>query len=249
VSVAEQEIDRLFGLPLDEFTAARNELARRLKSEGEAEPAAAVQALSKPTVAAWTINQLARGDSKAVQALLAAGDALRTAQRRLLGGEDASSALRDASAREREAVAVLTRRAESVLKKAGRPATQAVVDRIARTLRAAALTDGGRRLLEAGRLTTELEPPGFEELAGVEPAQRRRRATRATAAAEQRREREQEARRKGDLREQARLLERAAREAEREVERAEAVAEEARRRAAKARAEADAAAEQAAERR
>jgi hypothetical protein len=35
------------------------------------------------------------------------------------------------------------------------------------TLRAASLTDEGRELLKRGRLTEELEPPGFEALAGV----------------------------------------------------------------------------------
>ena len=54
------EIDQLFALPLDEFTAARNELARRLKQDGDAEAAEGVRGLAKPTVAAWAVNQLAR---------------------------------------------------------------------------------------------------------------------------------------------------------------------------------------------
>ena len=35
------------------------------------------------------------------------------------------------------------------------------------TLRAASQTDEGRELLKRGRLTEELEPPGFEALAGL----------------------------------------------------------------------------------
>jgi hypothetical protein len=241
MSVPEPDIDRLFGLALDEFTGARNELARGLKSTGDADAAAAVQALPKPSVAAWTINQLARVDGKGVKALLAAGEALRTAQGRLLAGEDAAAELRDASTQEREAVTELTRRAEAVLRESGRTATQTTLDRIAATLRAAALTDDGRRLLEAGRLTGELEPPGFDELAGAGRPIRRRTTQRATA--DRRRRHEQDQQRKRELREQARLLEREAREAEHEADRAEAVAREARRRAEQARAQANTAAE------
>jgi hypothetical protein len=105
----EDETDRLFGLPLDEFTTARNGLARQLKRDGDAEGAAAVQALPKPTVAAWTVNQLARGDAAAVRTLLDAAEALRAAQNRLLGGEDASDALRQATIRERDGIARIDR--------------------------------------------------------------------------------------------------------------------------------------------
>jgi len=40
-------------------------------------------------------------------------------------------------------------------------------DRAIETLRAASLTEEGRELLKQGRLTEELEPPGFEALAGM----------------------------------------------------------------------------------
>lgn len=240
----EDEIDRLFGLPLDEFTNARNGLARRLKREGDAEGAAAVQGLPKPTVAAWTVNQLARGDAAAVWTLLDAAEALRAAQNRLLGGEDASDALRQATARERDGIRALTERAEAVLQDAGRPAPQAMLERVAATLRAAAVDDQGRRLLEAGRLTTELDPAGFGGLAGV-PATvaPRKPRTRKPPAADKRRERKEEQQRQQELRASARELDREARAAEREAERAETAAEKARARAEQARAEADAAAD------
>src|ERR687891_633946 len=50
----------LYGLPLDEFTPARNELAKRLRGEGDRETAERVKELAKPSVAAWTVNQIAR---------------------------------------------------------------------------------------------------------------------------------------------------------------------------------------------
>jgi hypothetical protein len=242
----DDDIDRLFGLPLDEFTKERNDLARQLKREGDAEGASAVQALAKPTVAAWTVNQLARRDAAAIETLLSAGETLRSVQGRLLAGEDASESLREATARERDAVRALTERAEAALTDTGRPASQAVLERVAATLRAAAADDEGRRLLEAGRLTAELEPTGFGGLVGasVQPEPRRARA-RKPSAAEKRREREEDLRRRQEIRQQLRELERAARAAEREAEKAEAAAEKARRRAEQARAEADAAAKEA----
>jgi hypothetical protein len=242
----EDEIDRLFGLPLDEFTKARNDLARQLKRDGDSKGAATVQELVKPTIAVWTVNQLARTERTAVGKLLDAGEALRAAQGRLLGGEDASDALREATVQERETIRGLTHGAEQLLASAGRTATQAVLERVAATLRAAAVSDEGRELLESGRLTTELEPAGFGGVAGAPAAGRRRpRAKRQPHTADRKRQREEEQQLRQELRRKVRELERAARDAEREAERAAATAEEARRRAERARAEADAAASQA----
>ena len=76
----EQEVDRLFELPLEEFIAARNELARLLKNEGNATAAEEVKQLSKPNVAAWTINQLSRQQKDAVRVLLEAAAKLRASE-------------------------------------------------------------------------------------------------------------------------------------------------------------------------
>jgi hypothetical protein len=249
MAIDDREFDRLFALPLDEFTSARNELAKRLKADKETEAADTIRALPKPTVPAWTINQLSRVDQDGIRALLEAGEALRAAQERLLGGGDAADALREATARERQAVERLSERARGVLVDAERPATAAVLDRVGTTLRAAAVTDEGRTLLETGRLTSELEPAGFDAFTSTEvPARPRRKPARGREEADERRQREQEERqRRTELREKARAAERAAREAERAAERAEKAAVDARRIAQQARAEADAAAAELAE--
>jgi hypothetical protein len=241
----EGELDRLFGLPLGDFTAARNGLVKRLKAEKATAAAEEIGALRKPTVPAWTINQLSRLDRAGIRVLLEAGNELRSAQRRLLGGADAGDASRQAALGERRAVERLTDRAERVLADAGRPATTAVLDRIRTTLRAAAVIEDGRRLLETGRFTAELEPPGFDAFGPVAThgAPRRRPARQGDELAERRQKREEERRRRKELRARARAAERSAREAEREAERAEAAAARARRIAEKARADADAAAE------
>jgi len=91
------DVDELFALPLDEFTAARNALAKRLKQDGDAEAAEQVRALPKPSVAVWTVNQLARREPDAIRSLLNVAARLRSAQERSLHGERTASGSRRAS--------------------------------------------------------------------------------------------------------------------------------------------------------
>src|SRR3954469_19921593 len=151
------EIDQLFALPLDEFTVARNALAKRLKQQGDADAAETVRALPKPSVATWAVNQLARRDPDAVRSLLNVAARLRSAQERSLRGERAADELRAAQTEERELVRKLTHGASDLLREAGRPATGVTLDRVSSTLRAAALGEPGRTLLREGRLTGEVE--------------------------------------------------------------------------------------------
>lgn len=233
-------LDRLFGVPLDEFTATRNELAGQLKEEGRAKEAAEVRALSKPSVPVWAINQLARVERSDVGELLEAGDALRRAQERVLREGGAADVLRDATARQRDALHRLTQGARRVLEDAGRPATAATLERVANTLQVASVDEEGRRLLAAGRLTGELEPGGFEALGAIAaaPGKRSSSSTRDELA-ERRRQRDERRERRRELQRQAQALAKAAREAERDADRAEAEAAKARRRAEALRADAD----------
>src|SRR5437762_12488096 len=75
----EDELDRLYALPLNEFTAARDEVAQRLRGEGERELADEVKRLRKPSVAVWLMNRLARERQVDVKRLLNAGEALAKA--------------------------------------------------------------------------------------------------------------------------------------------------------------------------
>lgn len=67
----------LYAVPLDAFTATRNARAKELKSGGDSEAARHVQALKKPTVAAWLVNQLVRSEPDQVGLLLDLGRELR----------------------------------------------------------------------------------------------------------------------------------------------------------------------------
>lgn len=76
----EPDLDRLYGLPPSEFTAARDQLVKRLRAEDRRELADQVRQLRKPPVAVWLVNRLARERQLDVQRLLEAGEALTTSQ-------------------------------------------------------------------------------------------------------------------------------------------------------------------------
>jgi len=50
----------LYGLPPEQFTAARNQLARTLRDAGDTRGSETVRALRKPTIVAWLANRLVR---------------------------------------------------------------------------------------------------------------------------------------------------------------------------------------------
>ena len=241
------EVDELYGLPLDEFTAARNALAKKLRADGERERADEVKALAKPSVAVWTVNQLARRRGAAVGKLLEAGESLRRAQEQALAGGGPAK-LREAAKKERELVARLRRDARDLLTESGRPAGDALLERVAATLSSAAVDPEARPLLEAGRLTEEVEASGFDAFAGMAlPAAGKAKAAPAKAkatkekvappkrdAAGERRRAAEESRRAAALRRRASELDREARTAEREAARAAKEAERAARAATEA---------------
>jgi hypothetical protein len=238
VATLDREIDKLFALPLDEFTSSRNELARRLKKDGDTEASEQVAALQKPSVPVWTINQLVRQDKPSVKALLDAAAKLRKTQERALAGGRADD-LRAAQADERQAIRELMPKAGAILEGAGRPASRAILERIRTTLSAAALTEPGRTALKSGRLTDELEASGFDAMAGIAVPRRAAPTDELAERRQQKAERERERRR---LEKRARELAAAAEEAERDAERAEDAAATAREVAEERREAADAAA-------
>jgi len=222
---------KIFQVPLEEFTAARNALAQELRKAGRAEEAKHVAGLRKPSQPLWLVNQLARHAPRAIEALLEATSRLRQIQEQGLAGED----LREAMREQREALHELLDAAQAQAKG---PLAQAVQRRIQSTLQAAAMSEPSR--LREGRLEHELQPSGFEALlAGGAPRPRK------TDAAEEKRERATEAARERQLRAaEAEVHELAARAGtlERTAAKADAAAAKAREAARQARAKADEAA-------
>jgi DNA repair exonuclease SbcCD ATPase subunit len=163
----EREIDTLYALPPEEFTAARDRLAKDLKGSGDDDEAARVKSLRRPTVAAWAINQLVRREEAGVDALLATGDELRKAQRRVLSGASGSASLRGATDRRRQAVRSLVKAAEGILDEAGR-SSAAALEAVQATLESASTDERAGRLFREGRLVKELPPPaGFGSVEGL----------------------------------------------------------------------------------
>jgi hypothetical protein len=150
----EQAADELYGLPLDEFTSARDRQVKALRKD-DREAADAVKALRKPTVAAWAVNQLARKRRKELGRLLAAGERLRAAQEELLGGGDRAP-FQEAAGEERELVAELTDAATDLAGGQG----SGLQEKIGATLHAAALDEQIAEQVGAGRLVREQEAIG-----------------------------------------------------------------------------------------
>lgn len=150
----ESEIDRLYQLPLDEFTAARNALAKTAGGE-----AGRVRALGKPSLPAWIVNQLYWHDRSAWDALIAASENARRVNRAVLGGK--SGDVRAANAVHDEAVEASFKAALGLLATSGHPATDATRQAIATTLRALPGDE------PPGRLTKPIQPIGFSALTGV----------------------------------------------------------------------------------
>ena len=233
----EAEVDALFQLPLSEFTAARNALAARLKKAGRADEAERVKSIQKPPASAWAVNQVYWRHPKDIEALLAAGERFRKAQAAQLAGKSAD--LRDLLNERRETLATLMTRASGLLRDGGHAVSPDSTRRIATTLESLATwgkTDGAP---QAGRLTDDLDPPGFEALAALvprpgggknssEPSKLLQFRNEARArGAKQRKGSEDKAALRTQAREAVQTAEKALREAQREAERAEATLKQA----------------------
>jgi hypothetical protein len=161
----EDDIDALFRLPLAEFIGARKTLAARLKQGGRANEVDRVKALVKPPVSAWAVNQLYWKHRAAFDRLMAAGQRFRQAQtsKQAAKGTD----MRGALDTRREALAHLSDLAAELLRNAGHNPNLDTIRRITSTLEALsayASVPGGP---SPGRLTQDVDPPGFESLASL----------------------------------------------------------------------------------
>ena len=201
----------LYGLPLEEFTPARDALAKELKAAGHKDEAAEVKRLRKPSLAAWALNRVARDHPEAIGQLREAGADLRAAQDEALSGDagrlrdtgraladeisrvsalaaevlqsagrPASAAqdaalsgdagrLRDAGRALAEEIDRVATLAAEVLQSAGRPVSAAQQEKLASTLRTAAIDDEAGEVLTRGVLVDDLEPTGFS-LLGAGPS-------------------------------------------------------------------------------
>jgi hypothetical protein len=166
----EDDIDALFALSWAEFTGARNALAAQLKQDGRGDDAARVKALDKPSITAWAVNQLYWQHRKPFDQLIAAGQRFRQAQASQLAGKVADT--RGPRDERREALSDLSRLAAALLRAAGHSATSDTMRRITTTLEAMSVSASLPDAPSPGRLTNDVDPPGFEALAALIPGTR-----------------------------------------------------------------------------
>jgi hypothetical protein len=113
--------DDLADVPPEEFVAARDALAKRLKAEGKASEAADVKKLRKPTVTRWIADQVLRHHAREVDALRSALTDVAAAQEAAVTG-GGRRPLQDATAERRDAERALGQAVDEVLAGDERPA-------------------------------------------------------------------------------------------------------------------------------
>ena len=151
----EAEIDRLYQLPLGEFTAARNALAKMLNGDA----AQQVKALSKPSVPAWAVNQLYWQAKPTYAALIRAAERLRAAHRSLLEGRKAD--LKGVEGSHQAALRKAFTEVTDILHRSGEKPSTATLEGVTQTL------TGLPSEAAPGRLDQTLKPAGFEILSGL----------------------------------------------------------------------------------
>ncbi|MEO5609172.1 MAG: hypothetical protein ABIQ61_05670 [Ornithinibacter sp.] len=156
----EEVASELYGLPPEDFTAARNARAKDAAGSGDPGLAAALRVLRRPTVGAWLLNQLVREHRREVEQVLELGVRLRAAQ----GTLDAVS-LRALDEQRRTLTRTVTRQAVGIGTDAGRKVSSQVVAEVEETLRSAMVDLGAGAALATGLLTDTFSSNGLEPVA------------------------------------------------------------------------------------
>jgi hypothetical protein len=167
MSSLDEELDRLYQLPLSEFVKARNEIAAALKKNGDGDAAKRVRDLTKPSPSAWAVNQLYWRARPELDELVAAGDRFREAQRAALSGD--GSELEGAERDRRRATEAALRRIRYVLAESGRAGGDSLLQRITTTLESIAAYGSASPIPMRGRLSEDLDSPGFAALSSLAP--------------------------------------------------------------------------------
>ncbi|HEY3923748.1 MAG TPA: hypothetical protein VGL75_04240 [Acidothermaceae bacterium] len=148
--------DELYGLPPEEFTAARTRYEKEAKAAGDRDAAARIHGLGKATVTAWLANQLVRSHRSELEPLLELGAALRDATSNLDGDQ-----LRELSRQQQKVMYALVQQARALARAAGRTVSEDAARALEDTLRAALADELAARFLLLGRLTDALHSSDF----------------------------------------------------------------------------------------
>jgi hypothetical protein len=146
----------LYGLPPEEFTAARAEAVAQARRAGDRQRADRIGALRKPTTVGWLANQLVRERGEEIHALLRLGESLREATAELDREQ-----LRQLSRQQHQVVYALVQQARGIANAAGRPASSDTARGLEDTLHAALADPDAAAQLAEGRLIGALSRSGF----------------------------------------------------------------------------------------
>lgn len=124
------DLDTLYGVAPEEFTALRTELVAAARKRGDTADAKTIAAARRPTTAAWVVNELIRSDPTAKTRLADLTAELRAAHATMDGGR-----IRELSTAQRKLVTQLVRAAFAAAKLASPSA--AIRDDVTGTLQAA----------------------------------------------------------------------------------------------------------------
>jgi hypothetical protein len=163
----ETEIDALFQLSPPEFVTARNALAAQLKKAGRDDVASRVKSLPKPSISAWTVNQLYWKHRATFEKLLATGERFRQAQAARLAGRNAD--IHRLLNERREELSAMARLAAEILQRSSGASPSGVMRRITASLEALSAYGTLEGAPRAGRLVEDVDPPGFDALAALVP--------------------------------------------------------------------------------
>lgn len=141
-------MDALFASPLEDFVAERDRIAKEISSSGDKDTARSVRSVRKPSVVAWTLNQLARRDPDGLAALFDTGMAMREALER---GDPTGA--REAQGVRRSQLRRLGDAAGEILRAGGHAASSSHVDKVRAILLQATTDQVVAGAISEGRLT------------------------------------------------------------------------------------------------
>ncbi len=198
--MADDELDELYEVKPEEFTALRTELVAAAEKRGDASGAKRISAARKPTTAAWVVNRLAHANEDVKQSLTDLGERLRAAHFAMDG-----DTIRQLSSEQRSLVDELARAAFEGADLTNPSA--ALREDVIGTLQAAvADPDVTVRL---GRLTKAERWSGFGDFGDTTTVSTATRSSKAKAEPKQTRPKPAREKRRSEDRESARELEQA----------------------------------------
>ena len=183
----------LYGLPLAEFTHARQAAAQQLAKRGDKAASSIVAKARKPNVVAWVVNRLWRTSR---------GDIRELARAAKVVGKRADA---EAMTAMRDALTALGEKAAAELTSDKHPVKDKTLQRVKATLQSIAVTGTFAPDAE-GCLLSDRDPPGFDAMAGFvasRPSAHRANVAKRTAQADERRNRERAERERAAQREEA----------------------------------------------